>query len=1515
MLSTSNVSGGDYYLNTSNYSLSKDELLQFRELYGNLLPDLNLTEKFNKDDFTNLLEGKIILKQKNDTNIDDDQSNTSIIELGRRKDGEIDHDKGRDLTFSAPKSVSLQHNMEGGDKRIKNALFNATKETLAYIEKNFTFTRVKDKSGKIELQKTDNLASSLFYENLNRDLEFDDHIHCVIFNMTKRADGKFRSVEFKKIIENKMHFGKIFRLNLANQIQKLGYEIDITNEKYNFFEIKGFSKDLIKEFSSRTETINQKALELNPNPNAKTKELANLLTRNNKEETLSISNIKDVISKRVRNLFIKLGITKDKIIEDIKLLTKEAKNGKLSSNSSMNAKKAIGFAVEHLSENRSYFLNKDVIEHAVGYVSANRLITDIGHLETEITRLVKKDFLISTDRGNISDEMYGTRDSLEKEKAIINICYEGKNKINSIASKATIENYFQDTKLTKGQLEAVKLILNSKDRINVIQGYAGTGKTYALSKVKEYLDHINQENKNQDHPYKLIGLAPSGSAAKELESVLGKGNGNTLQGFVKKYSGYTKGRGTIEGIEKEREQYKNHTLLVDESSMIGSNMMHDLMVIGKTIDLKMIFLGDKSQLLSIESGVPFYQIQKEDIPIAKMTDIVRQKDKIGKAISYTAYAKDFSKFFQKVGTNLFDCHENVKLLGIEPNEKTGKYYITNDHTAAAATKLYASFDESKRQETIILTPSNSTRNLTNKYIREILEKREILSNDPDKEINQKILVNANLTIAQRGNYYFYNSKDGIILFNKAVKRFNINKNEYFKVKDVNSSNKTLLLESLNSKDKTIIFDPAKSNSLRDNIECYHIEDRNFKEGEKILFTRKIERSNQISQNKYDIDTIINSTIATITKIDNKSKDVELSMINHDTNKEEITHINLNNPEHQHILKHSDYAYCTTNYKAQGKTAKNSIIIMESFFKHLTDKRNLLVSATRQTDNIYMITDNKTEVINTIVRNLDDKQIEETGLINAKIDNKELLSKQIELKEKLFQYSGGRTNYKKYQLAIKNNQNFNQHYNQERDKINTKLLNNEIIDPKLTTSDNIKNYHTITDIIKEESKKEEFVSLDSKITKKLEEKNKHQERIQKREPQKKESQKKPYRQINSSQDNKLSPQEKRQYVLDNLPDNEVKKHFTDFIHNNFSDSELSKMDNAMDNAFNNQGHNYRFGQKNSCSIVWHGKAGHIKDFRTDNTEKWGIGNIILTDTEKSLYGLNDNNQSKEAIQEIKNNFKTREQRNEERIKEQEQQKLQNKINYNNKAKEAEKLFNYHKNQKTNQDPKLKEEKLKNHPYLKDKNLNNSKKILNHSDIVLTKDNRILIAVKDKDNNIRSIQSIDEKGNKRFLKGAEKQGNFLLIKGSKDNEKNIYLTEGVATAISINQATNCPTISCFDAGNIEKTLKELTTKFKDKNFIIAADNDRFKLNKTSNKIEEKLQNTGKEKAINTAKKYNAKVILPKFNNSNNKDHIKLLTDFNDLHKHYGIDHVKEQLHNKENYLHLEHTHNIKHIEITK
>ena len=303
MLSTSNISDVNYYLNTKYFSLAKEQLLDDKQFAGSLIHDLLIDKKFNKEDFTNLCNGKI-------TTV-----NGEYIELGRKnKDGEIEHDMGRDLTFSAPKSVSLQHNMEGGDKRIKNALFTATKETLDYIERNYTFTRIKDESGKIKLIKTGNFSASLLYENLNRNLEFDDHIHCTIFNATKRPDGNIRSLEFKKIIENKMHFGMIFRMNLMSQMQQLGYEIDITDDKYNFFEIKNFNQNLCKEFSQRTEEINQAALKLNKNPNAKTKELANLLTRKDKSNNVSIDDIKEVINEKIRQLKEKFNLTKEEIL-------------------------------------------------------------------------------------------------------------------------------------------------------------------------------------------------------------------------------------------------------------------------------------------------------------------------------------------------------------------------------------------------------------------------------------------------------------------------------------------------------------------------------------------------------------------------------------------------------------------------------------------------------------------------------------------------------------------------------------------------------------------------------------------------------------------------------------------------------------------------------------------------------------------------------------------------------------------------------------------------------------------------------------------------------------------------------------------------------------------------------------------------------------------------------------------------------------------------------------------------
>ena len=61
----------------------------------------------------------------------------------RRKDGSIGHRPGRDVTFSAPKSVSLAA-LIGGDERIVGAHDAAVRRTLAWVEANVVETRMMD---------------------------------------------------------------------------------------------------------------------------------------------------------------------------------------------------------------------------------------------------------------------------------------------------------------------------------------------------------------------------------------------------------------------------------------------------------------------------------------------------------------------------------------------------------------------------------------------------------------------------------------------------------------------------------------------------------------------------------------------------------------------------------------------------------------------------------------------------------------------------------------------------------------------------------------------------------------------------------------------------------------------------------------------------------------------------------------------------------------------------------------------------------------------------------------------------------------------------------------------------------------------------------------------------------------------------------------------------------------------------------------------------------------------------
>lgn len=177
--------------------------------------------------------------------------------LGRKTKEGIQHRPGLDLTFSCPKSFSIQMLLYADKEEraaLEKAMMSAVTKTLSYIEKQgYVITR-KAYGVKERLNK---LAFATFSHTTNRNLEPQAHVHCFLANVAKCQDGKFRSITYDKVFENTKLLGQVFRNELALEVKRLGYKIEskILSDGSSSFELANIHPKLIKAFSTRRQEI------------------------------------------------------------------------------------------------------------------------------------------------------------------------------------------------------------------------------------------------------------------------------------------------------------------------------------------------------------------------------------------------------------------------------------------------------------------------------------------------------------------------------------------------------------------------------------------------------------------------------------------------------------------------------------------------------------------------------------------------------------------------------------------------------------------------------------------------------------------------------------------------------------------------------------------------------------------------------------------------------------------------------------------------------------------------------------------------------------------------------------------------------------------------------------------------------------------------------------------------------------------------------------------------------------
>ena len=223
--------GASYYERDGYYAKEDPEHREASAWAGRGAEELGLVGPVDPDTFRAVLEGRV--------------PDGSGRQLGRRtRDGEIHHRPGRDLTFSAPKSVSLAA-LVGGDVRVIDAHDRAAMHTLEWFEKNVAETRMKDpESGRMVRTGNQKTVIATFRHDASRNLDPALHTHSVIANMLKGADGTWRSMANEKLYASKMLLGAMYRNELARDLARLGYGIEKTHADGRF-EIAGVPREIV----------------------------------------------------------------------------------------------------------------------------------------------------------------------------------------------------------------------------------------------------------------------------------------------------------------------------------------------------------------------------------------------------------------------------------------------------------------------------------------------------------------------------------------------------------------------------------------------------------------------------------------------------------------------------------------------------------------------------------------------------------------------------------------------------------------------------------------------------------------------------------------------------------------------------------------------------------------------------------------------------------------------------------------------------------------------------------------------------------------------------------------------------------------------------------------------------------------------------------------------------------------------------------------------------------------------
>ncbi len=540
------------------------------------------------------------------------------------------HRAGNDLTFSAPKSISIAY--AAGVVEVREAHDAAVRSVLTHLEEHYSHYRSP------EGIRCGGMVAAKFDHATSRNVDPQLHSHVFVVNAVHTGDGSWRANEPRAIFQDQKSLGLLYRQALARELSARGFEVEVRDRSQMFIELKGIDPLLIEHFSSRRQAIEEQ-VELwraegrfSEVPHARLYEMAALESRDPKR-----SITKEEVTRIFERGFEECGTSFAQVRRDL-----ERGREFMVARTAPDASHVVDLAVRDLTEREAVLDRARLLDQAVLISGGEHSVDELNLAIDGGTPGVQR--LGHDARGR---EFYTTREMLELESRNLERIREFPP-FESVARAPEVEAYLElwqereGVRLTAGQKAEVLQELTGRRGVALTIGDPGTAKTSTLAIVEGFTEEVLRP---EGREHLSFNLSHTGKAARELSLATGKPaltldsfeNANPASKFALQRANGEPPMVVVadEKILIPQGREAQVVLRVDEAGFLGARQAEHLLDVAEElrqsgVRVKLHLLGDSKQMQGIQAGDLLRQVRelglKEEVDYAHLTEILRQRD-------------------------------------------------------------------------------------------------------------------------------------------------------------------------------------------------------------------------------------------------------------------------------------------------------------------------------------------------------------------------------------------------------------------------------------------------------------------------------------------------------------------------------------------------------------------------------------------------------------------------------------------------------------------------------------------------------------------------------------------------------------------------------------------------------------------------------------------------------------------------------------------------------------------------